>query len=161
MRDGVASAHDESLRLARRGLLLCRGGNWEEGSNLLGKAFDTASAVVLPGTVYSFLGYGLARQHGRYRQGLSLCEHALRVEPGEPENYVNLARTLLLMNRRRKALGILNRGLALAPEDPALLDVRLALGVRRSPVVPFLDRDHLVNRLLGRVRHGLRQGDGE
>lgn len=156
MKEGTARAHDDSLGLARRGMLFCRRGDWTEGMELLGRVVETTDEVGLPGNVYSFLGYGLARQHLKYRQGLALCEYALRAQPGEPENYLNMARILLLMNRRHKALGVLNRGLALAPDHPVLQETRLSLGVRRSPVLAFLERSNFVNRLLGRLRNRFR-----
>jgi hypothetical protein len=30
------------------------------------------------------------------------------------------------------------------------------MGARRKPVIPFLSRNHLVNRFLGRIRHDLK-----
>lgn len=139
-----------------RGIALCRRDAWDEGLEILGPVADAKTRVELPSTFYSFLGYGLARQCRRYREGLSLCEYAVKVGICEPENYLNTARTLLLMNRRGRALGILNRGLALSPQHADLVETRLSLGVRRSPVLPFLGRSNLVNRALGRLRHRLR-----
>ncbi len=154
----VAPVREDPVRLARRGLLLCRGENWAEGLDLLGRAFDASGDAVFPGTVYSYLGYGLAREYRKYRQGLSLCEHGLRIQPDDAENHLNMARTLVAMNRRRQALGILNRGLAVAPRNAGLLDLRLSLGVRRPPVLRFLRRSHPLNRLLGWARQVLRSG---
>ena len=156
MSERFAFTREEPVRLARRGLLMCRGGNWAEGLELLGRAFDAGGDHAFPGTVYSFLGYGLAREYQKYRQGLSLCEHALRIQPEEVENHLNMARTLVVMNRRLQALGIINRGLAVAPRNAALRELRLSLGVRRSPVLTFLRRSHPLNRMLGRLRQGLR-----
>jgi hypothetical protein len=128
----------------------------EGGLVLLGEAAAAPNAGELPGVCYAFLGYGTARRTKQYREGLALCRYAVKVAMCDPEVYLYLARTLLLMNNRGKALGILNRGLALAPDHPDLLDLRVELGVRRSPVVPFLSRTNPLNRWLGRVRHGTR-----
>lgn len=147
---------EDPLSMAHRGVSLCRRGSWGEGLDLLGLVAASKRPVELPGTFYSYLGHGLARESKLYLEGLSLCEYGMKVGVCEPENYLNMAKTLLLMNQRRKALGILNRGLALSPDHSSLVETRISLGVRRSPVVSFLGRSNLINRLLGRVRHALR-----
>ncbi len=142
--------------LVRRGLELCRGGQMEEGLVLLGEAVAAPNSIELPGVCYAYLGYGTAlrtRQHG---EGLALCAYGVKVASRDPEVYLFLARTLLLANRRGQALGILNRGLALAPNQSDLQDLRLELGARRSPVVPFLARSNPLNYWLGRARYRAR-----
>jgi hypothetical protein len=54
--------------------------------------------------------------------------------------------------RKSEGLRYLKRGLMVDPRDAALLLEWRRLGVRRRPVLPFLPRRHLVNRVLGRVR---------
>ena len=143
-------------KLAETGVELCRGSEWEEGLALLAHVAESEQAPELPPAFYSWLGYGIARYRGRYREGLSLCEYAVKVGVCEAEGYLNLARTLLLVRKRRQALGVLNRGIALAPEDTGLLRLRVDMGVRRAPVLPFFSRTNLLNRLLGRLRHRAR-----
>lgn len=142
--------------LARRGVEFCRSGHWEGGLALLGEAIAAPNTAAFPGVCYAYLGYGMARLDKRYREGLALCEHGVRASACDPEAYFCLAQTLLLMNRRRKAIGILNRGLALSPHHPGLLDLRVELGVRRPPVISFLARSNPLNTLLGRFRHSSR-----
>jgi hypothetical protein len=139
--------------LARRGVEFCRSGHWEGGLALLGEAVAAPNATTLPGVCYAYLGYGTARSGKGYREGLALCEHGVKVSVCDPEAYLCLAQTLLLMKRRSKAIGILNRGLALSPDYPGLLDLRVELGVRRPPVISFLSRSNPLNTLLGRFRH--------
>lgn len=143
--------------VARRGIVLCRRGDWADGLALLGEIAEAPRAPELPPTFYSYLGYGIARFGRRRREGLSLCEYAVKAEICEPENYLNLARVLLLLGKRGRALGVLNRGLALGPEDTGLVDLRTELGVRRAPVLPFLARSNALNRLLGHLRHRARR----
>jgi len=150
-------APTELTEVAERGIGLCRRGDWDSGLTLLGKVAEDEPLPVLSGAFYSFLGYGIARFDKRYREGLSLCEYAVKVDVCEPENYVNLARVLLLRGKRRRALGVLNRGLALAPESASLIALRMELGVRRGPVIPFLARSNPLNRLCGLWRHRARQ----
>ena len=120
---------------------------------LLGEAVAAPNAGDLPGVCYAYLGLGTARSTKRYREGLAMCEYGVRVSVCDPEAYLCLARTLLLMNKCDQAIGILNRGLALSPDHPGLLDLRLELGVRRPPVVRFLSRSNALNTFLGRFRH--------
>jgi hypothetical protein len=145
-------------KLAETGVDLCRRSEWEEGLAMLAHVAEAEEAPELPPSFYSFLGYGIARYRSRYREGLSLCEYAVKVGVCDPDNYVNLARTLLLVRKRKHALGVLNRGIAFAPDDTGLQRLRLDMGVRRTPVLPFLSRSNVLNRLLGRLRHQARAG---
>jgi len=58
--------------------------------------------IELPGLFYSYLGFGVARFDRRVREGLTLCEHAVKREFYQPENYLNLARTHLLAGNRER-----------------------------------------------------------
>ena len=102
-------------KLARTGVELCRRSEWEEGLALLAHVAEAEQAPELPPALYSYLGYGIARYRGLYREGMSLCEYAVKVGVCEADSYLNLARTLLLVRKRRQALGVLNRGIAFAP----------------------------------------------
>lgn len=141
-----------------RGLDLCRKGKWKEGMTLLGKIVEEAEpGSGLPGRVYSFLGYGVAREERRIQEGLRLCQHAIKIEFFQAENYLNLARIYLLADRKGPALRAIRDGLAMDRKNRELLALRRELGLRKSPVLPFLDRGNPLNVLLGRLRHRLRQ----
>jgi hypothetical protein len=85
--------------------------------------------------------------------GSSLCEAALRPDPEDPELSLDLAGVHLALHRRERAARALTRGLAACPDHPGLLEARLTLGTRRSPVISFLPRGSAINRLLGGIRH--------
>ena len=140
----------------RRGLEACRREDWEQGLQLLGGLVNGRSSLEAPSVVYSYLGYGLALKEKKYREGLAMCHFAINADICEPENYFNCARTYLLTGKRSEAVGMLNRGMALEPDDKKLVALRLSLGVRKPPVLGFLSRDNLLNRILGRVRHDFR-----
>ncbi|HET9228741.1 MAG TPA: hypothetical protein VFR31_18825, partial [Thermoanaerobaculia bacterium] len=77
-----------------RALALCREGNWNEGLVYLGQLAESGEpGSAMPGLFYSYLGYGIARCQGKVQEGLKLCEHSVKVEFYEPDNYLNLART--------------------------------------------------------------------
>lgn len=142
----------------QRGLDLCRKGLWKEGLRLLAEIVENAeSGSGLPGRLYSYLGYGIAREERRIQEGLRLCQHAIKIEFYQAENYLNLARTLLLADRKGAAVRAVRDGLAIDPKNRELLVLRRELGVRKAPVLSFLDRTNPLNILLGRLRYRLRQ----
>lgn len=97
-------------------------------------------------------GWAVAMIEHRFDRGLALCRSALRDAGEDPDVYHNLARILLANGRKSEGLKFIRRGLMVEPRyAPLLLEWR-RVGVRRAPVLSFLPRRHLLNRLLGRVR---------
>ncbi len=143
---------------AQRGIDLCRAGNWKAGMEILGKIAEAdRQGTDLSGLFYSYLGYGIARYERRGKEGLALCQHAIKVQFYEPENYVLLARVYLLRERRGKAVDALQRALKLNNRHPDALKLAKEIGYRRRPVIPFISRNNPINRALGRMRHSLSQ----
>jgi tetratricopeptide (TPR) repeat protein len=142
-------------RLISEGVALCREGNWNQGIERLSTAADQKSSGDVSSLMYSYLGYGIAKFKGKRREGLTLCEHAVKVEFYQPDNQLNLARTLLLNGNRKRALEALKRGLQIDPDHRALVALRSEMGSRKSPVLGFLGRDNFLNVFLGRLRHSL------
>ena len=139
------------------GIECCRRGDWNEGLRYLGKiAEEKEQAPDLPGLFYSYLGYGIALCQQRVPEGLKLCQHSIKVEFYQAENYLNLARTCLLAEDRKGAVKAVRGGLKVEPQHPELLVLYRELGIRSLPVLPFLDRRNPVNQLLGRIRHAFR-----
>ena len=144
---------------AQRGIDLCRAGNWKAGMEILGKIAEAdRQGTELTGLFYSYLGYGIARFERRGKEGLALCQHAIKVQFYEPENYVLLARVYLLRRRRGKAIEALQRALRLNPRHPEAIKLAQEIGFRRRPVLPFLPRHNPLNKALGRLRHSMSQG---
>ncbi|HSN13179.1 MAG TPA: tetratricopeptide repeat protein [Anaeromyxobacteraceae bacterium] len=92
--------------------------------------------------------------------GVLLCDQALRGAGSDPDLLLNQARVHLALNQRERTVRALQRGLELWPEHAGLQHARDSLGFRRSPVLPFLSRNHPVNTLLGRLRHRLSRRRG-
>ena len=144
--------------LCEDGIAACRRGEWQEGVQILYQMVTTHwLADDVPSLAYSYLGYGRAYLGDGYREGLRLCKVGVKRGSYEPENYLNLARTCLLRDRRRLAVNVLERGLRVSPRNRALVKLRDSLGYRRPPVIVFLDRSHPLNRELGKLRHRLEQ----
>jgi hypothetical protein len=141
------------------GIDCCRRGNWNEGLHHLGRIAEGDSSSGLPGLFYSYLGYGIALQQQRIEEGLKLCQHSVKVEFYEVENYLNLARTCLLARDRKGAVQAVRAGLKIDRGHEELLALYKELGIRSRPVLPFLGRTNFLNQILGRIRHAF-QGNG-
>ena len=126
------------------------------------RAFGVAEvdngSLELPSLFYSYLGFGIANRERRTREGIDLCRHACRLSFYEPENYLNLARACLLAGNRAEAYRAIEKGYTLDSSDPGLRQLHSKLGVRRRPILGFLERRHPINRLLGRFRHSVGSG---
>jgi hypothetical protein len=140
----------------RRGIERCRQGDWEVGLAFLGRIAEGERSAELPGLFYSYLGYGIALRQRRVQEGLRLCRHSVKVQFYEPENYVNLVRTLLLAGDRPGAVRAVLDGLKVDHQNGELLGLHKELGIRKSPVLPFLSRTNPLNQFLGRLRHSWR-----
>jgi tetratricopeptide (TPR) repeat protein len=101
----------------------------------------------------SFVGVSLARAQRKWEPALKLCEMALGMKHNEAQLYLNLAEVYTSSGRREEALITLDRALASLGPNARIQEARLKLGRRRSPALPFLDRENIVNRYLGALRH--------
>jgi Flp pilus assembly protein TadD len=137
-----------------RGIALCRGGDWDRGLDVLGRLASGEGRLSSQG--YSDLGYGMAHRHKQVREGLRLCNHAVKLEFYQPDNLFNLARTQLLAGDRRGATASMRRGLAIDRDHVGLNALAEQLGPRRQPVLRFLTRGNPLNILLGRLRHAIK-----
>lgn len=149
-------AQPDLSHVLRRGIERCRQGDWEVGLAFLGRIAEAERSTALPGLFYSYLGYGIALRQRRVQEGLKLCQHSVKIQFYEPENYVNLARTYLLAGDRPAAVRAVIDGLRVIHHHPELLRLHTELGIRSQPVLPFLSRSNPLNQLLGRLRHAWR-----
>lgn len=155
----MAERSTEHTGVVEEGIALCRAGDWRRGVELLRSvAAAEGRQGELPGAFYSYLGFGVARFDRRYKEGLSLCQLAVKREFYNPENYLNLAQTYLLTGDRGGAISALRDGLKLDSQHEDLRELQRQLGFRREPVLPFLSRDNVLNRVLGKIRHTWGQG---
>ncbi len=82
-----------------------------------------------------------------------MCEHAVRERPDDPANWINLVEVLMMANRRVKAINTIDDALKRFPKTKLLQDLRTRIGMRRTPVIPFLHRNNVMNQVLGHMRH--------
>jgi hypothetical protein len=110
----------------------------------------------LYGRVASYLG--LAQVLTSDRSGLLLCRDAASSDAGEADVYLNLACAEWHANNRKRALEAVHRGREIAADNPQLEYASTLIDSRRRNILPFLSREHLLNRTLGRM---LRKDRGE
>jgi Flp pilus assembly protein TadD len=105
-------------------------------------------------SLYSSLGYCIAKERGQVKKGCDLCNESLDLEPENPLHYLNLAKIHLMTGHKSEALDVLREGMATGGslEIVALLG---EIGPRKPPVLSFLPRDHALNKWLGLILHRL------
>jgi hypothetical protein len=137
----------------RRGINLCRDEKWHEAYGVLIKvAQGVERRGNLPGLFYSYLGLAMAHCDGRRHEPVELCRYALRVQPEQPENYLNLASIYVILGRRESAVRLVGHGLQMRPGHLRLLELEQQLGRRQTLAFPTLSRRHPLNSIPGRVR---------
>lgn len=85
--------------------------------------------------------------------GLNLCRRAAREETHRGDVFENLARAELKLGHRKQAWDALRRGLKLDKGHAGLRALQIEMGARRHPALAFLDRDNLLNRLIGKFTY--------
>jgi Flp pilus assembly protein TadD len=101
----------------------------------------------------SFLGVSVARAQRKWTVAVDLCKAALSLRRNEAQLYLNLAEVYVSAGRRDDAVEVLERALIYFSADSRIIRARDNLGMRCSPVLPFFERGHVLNRSLGRLRH--------
>jgi tetratricopeptide (TPR) repeat protein len=98
----------------------------------------------------SLMGYSLAKQSGRLKEGIALCEKAVSLSPHQTEHYLNLGRVYLMANKKEPAIRVFKTGLRIR-KDPRIINELKSLGIRKPPFLGSLGRDHMLNILAGKV----------
>ena len=101
----------------------------------------------------SFLGLAIARAEHDWQQALELCETAVSLKPKEIKFHLNLIEVYASAGWREKALRKLDSAAKLFGDDARLKRFRAKVVERRTPVLPFFERGHFLNRKLGKLRH--------
>jgi len=112
-------------------------GNSPQGLQILKYALDHPKAK-------AWYGYCLAREKKEYGIGIALCNEALNTDPRDGEIYLALGRIFLLLNRREKAISVLEQGMKMN-NFQGIARLLKVLGVRQRPVFPFLNRRNPLN----------------
>jgi len=94
---------------------------------------------------------GLAQVLTSDRNGLLLCRDAASSGVVEGDVYLNLACAEWHANNRKRAIEAVSRGREIDANHQQLVRASILIDSRRRNTVPYLPRQHLLNRLLGRM----------
>ena len=147
-----AAESTEGLEEFKEGLSRLRRGDHVRALNHVRRALE-----VEPRNAFylSYTGLLQALAEENYDRGEQLCQDALSLKWNHAQLYLNLAEVYLQSNRLSEAIETLQKGLLSAGRDFRLRRALERIGVRRSPMVPWLERGHSLNRALGRLRQRL------
>jgi tetratricopeptide (TPR) repeat protein len=160
----VQAGTSDPQRLIELGIEAAKAEKFDRGLVYLGEAYLLLSRdkdAKVPPVALSYYGLCLAMQKGRNKEAAEYCELALEREFFNVDHYINLGQVWIRAGHRRKAVDALERGLAVEPTNPRLRKLRESVGVRRPPVVRFLNRDNPINVSLGKVRRKIEDGSGK
>ncbi len=142
--------HLEAFQEFRAGLANLRAGN----ANQALPHFRTALDHEPDNPFYvSYVGVAMAAAEAKWAEAIKACHSALRMNRRQVQLYLNLAEVYVAADRKQDATDILARGMHLAPHDVRLRMALEKLSVRRPAILPFLPRQHMINRGLGKIRH--------
>ena len=112
----------------------------------------------------SYYGYLEAIVNKNYTRGINTCLKAREMvlekaisgrDFFNPVLYLNLGRAYLAAGSKEDAFEALRMGLIFGNENEDLLCELRELGMRKKPIVPFLQRSNPVNKYIGKVLHSL------
>jgi tetratricopeptide (TPR) repeat protein len=151
-------AWTEAEREFRCGLCFLEKQNYASAEARLLRAIELegSAGVVRPQMRYMSY-YALARALARRPtpEDVKLCEKAAAEDDFDPDLQLNLGKLYLLTGKTAKALKAFQTGLRLDPTHPRLNIIVSQADRRSKPPLPALDRDHPINRTLGRLRASL------
>ena len=100
----------------------------------------------------SYLGLCAAYNGENHEAAITLCRRALSLCPGDTAIHVNLGKVYRLKGDIKSAHSTFLDAWRRNKEHPAPAAELSRLGIRRPPVLPFLDRSHTLNKYLGKLR---------
>jgi Flp pilus assembly protein TadD len=140
----------DALTSFKQGVQLLKGGYSQKALLELRRCveFDSTNPYYL-----SFLGLAIARSEKRWAEAIKLCETALQFKRKELQLHLNLAEVYVASGQRSDAIIILDQARESFGPNPRLVKARSRVEKRRSPMLPFLDRQNPLNKSLGKLRH--------
>ena len=100
--------------------------------------------------VHTYLAYCHAKGQGQMHSAVKACQGSIKREPGNSLHYLIMGRILLMAGEKDHAISTFRRGLKASPNPKIIVELK-KLGLRKPAVLENLDREHLLNRVLGRV----------
>ena len=150
--------HAEAEKEFKEGMTQYQAGYYARGLTHIQKAAELDAQNP---TYLSYTALLVALAHKNYEAAEQLGHAALRMKRNETQMYLNLAEIYLKAGEKEEAVETLQVGLTYTKQDVKLKRALRKLGIRRPPVIPFLERKHFLNRYLGRARHRILQALGK
>lgn len=142
-----------------KGLTALADGRYEEALAFFESAMRLGGPRVPTGRrmrYLSFYGLASALANRPSREAIKACEVAARREFLSAELQLNLGKVYLLAGKRTRALAAFEHGLRIAPRNKALRAEIASVDRRGAPPIPWIARNHPLNKFLGRMRSSLR-----
>jgi tetratricopeptide (TPR) repeat protein len=112
--------------------------------------FEKAAAEDNSPLIRSYLAYCRAKTKGMFREAVAICMDARKEDPKNSDIYLNLGRVHLLTGNRKQAIQVFRLGLR-HERNSRIVSELTALGLRKEPPLPFLQRGNPVNKFLGKL----------
>jgi Flp pilus assembly protein TadD len=109
----------------------------------------------------SYVGLTLAAADRNWDGAEEICQRALKMRRTQAELYLNLAEVYRLAGRKDEAVETLILGRQMTRKDPRILAALHKYGIRRPPVLSFLDRQSFLNKKLGKARYRILKSMGK
>lgn len=135
--------------LLKRGIKLLEAGHYLDAARNLRASYqqDPSSPVC-----QSYLGVALALGEKKYGEAEELCKGAIKREFYQSDFYHNLGKVYIASRQRGLAIKAFRKGLEVDPSNEKIHRTMERIGQRGRPIIPFLSRDHFLNRELGKLR---------
>ncbi|MCP4716806.1 MAG: tetratricopeptide repeat protein [Deltaproteobacteria bacterium] len=153
----MAISEQDPEEFFKEGLVLMDVNNLREAMVAFKHALEMRPAVP---RYMSYYGLCWALNARKAREPVMLCEQAVKKEIFRPELFCNLGKVYMLRGNRQKALAAFRKGLELDSDYRPIIGQIQKMGVRRSPVIPFLKRNNPLNKFLGIVINQIIQRRG-
>ena len=145
----LSDQHNEALALCDQGIELLES---KGDKDAIHKLFKQAYALFPTNPkINSWLGYSFGIHQDKVALGLKHCKMAIDAGGHDALFFRNMGKLYLLQKNKRAAIGAFARGLQIEQTNAPILKEWKRLGFRRKPFLPFLSRDHILNKLLGKL----------
>lgn len=133
---------DEQEQILKKGIDLARRGKYKEALQFL----NMKNCQKNPMAVSHF---AVATVMTDCDKAIEICKESVKAEDHNPEIYMNLGRLYAMANRKDLAFKALEQGLKISPKHQGIMGLFNVLGQRKKPVLPFLSRTNIINKMLG------------
>jgi len=150
-KEDASALHREAERHYEKAIEVFTAGNIPSALYHFEKAFNIEDSPL----VRSYYAFCIAKERGQFSKAISLCSEAIKKEPQNSLIYLNLGRICRLSKKKEDAVKIFREGLKFEVNQQ-IIDELTKLGIRKRPVIPFLNRRNPLNKYLGIILHKLR-----